>query len=103
MCMGMMGMGMYPDETGVTISDLTAGDEILINYKDKNGRDRQKVAIVWKIDGFSGVTTNGEPTVPQVEPIFDSVIKTYYKLQELGFTEVNGKIVFIDNMEVNNE
>ena len=44
-----------------------------------------------------------EPTVPQVEPIFDSVIKTYYKLQELGFTEVNGKIVFIDNMEVNNE
>lgn len=61
MCMGMMGMGMYPDETGVTISALTAGDEILINYKDENGRDRQKVAIVWKIDGFSGLTTNGEP------------------------------------------
>ena len=44
-----------------------------------------------------------EPTVPQVEPIFDSVIKTYYKLQELGIQEVNGKIVFIDNMEVDNE
>lgn len=45
----------------------------------------------------------GEPTVPQVELIFDSVIKTYYKLQELGIQEVNGKIVFIDNMEVKNE
>jgi len=35
-----------------------------------------------------------------VELIFESVIKTYYKLQELGFTEVDDKIVFMDEMEV---
>jgi hypothetical protein len=34
-----------------------------------------------------------------VELIFDSITKTYYKLKELGFTEVNGKIAFIDEME----
>jgi len=38
-----------------------------------------------------------------VEPLFESVIKTYYKLEELGVTEVDGKIVFIDKMEVNHE
>jgi hypothetical protein len=40
-----------------------------------------------------------EPIVPPVEPLFESVIKTYYKLEELGITEVDGKIVFVDNME----
>lgn len=45
----------------------------------------------------------GDPTVPPVEPLFDSVIKTYYKLQELGIQEVDGKIVFIDNMEMEHE
>jgi len=35
-----------------------------------------------------------------VEPVFDSVLKTYYKLQELGVQEVNGKIVYIDDVEV---
>jgi hypothetical protein len=35
-----------------------------------------------------------------MELIFESVIKTYYKLQELGIVEIDGKIVFIDNMEV---
>lgn len=44
-----------------------------------------------------------EPTVLQVELLFDSVIKTYYKLQELGIQEVNGKIVYIDNMGVSHE
>jgi len=34
-----------------------------------------------------------------VEPLFESVIQTYYKLQELGITEVDGKIVFVDDME----
>ena len=40
-----------------------------------------------------------EPIVPPVEPLFESVIKTYYKLEELGITEVDGKIVFVDDME----
>ena len=44
-----------------------------------------------------------EPTVSQVEPLFDSVITTYYKLEELGIQEVDGKIEFIDNLEVNHE
>lgn len=39
----------------------------------------------------------------QVELIFNSVIKTYYKLQELGVVEIDGKIVFIDNLEVNSK
>ena len=45
----------------------------------------------------------GELTVSQVEPLFDSVIRTYYKLDELGIKEVDGQIVFIDNMEVSHE
>ncbi len=45
----------------------------------------------------------GELTVSQVEPLFDSVIRTYYKLDELGIKEVDGEIVFIDNMEVSHE
>lgn len=44
-----------------------------------------------------------ELTVSQVEPLFDSVIRTYYKLDELGIKEVDGQIVFIDNMEVSYE
>lgn len=44
-----------------------------------------------------------ELTVSQVEPLFDSVIRTYYKLDELGIKEVDGEIVFIDNMEVSHE
>jgi len=52
------------------------------------------------------ITNHGdtcELTVSQVEPLFDSVIRTYYKLDELGIKEVDGQIVFIDNMEVNHE
>lgn len=41
-----------------------------------------------------------EPTVPQVEPIIDSILKTYYRLQELGFTELDGKVVFVDDEEI---
>ena len=33
-----------------------------------------------------------------LEPIFNYLIKTYYKLNELGITETNGKIVFVDKM-----
>lgn len=44
-----------------------------------------------------------ELTVSQVEPLFDSVIRTYYKLDELGIKEVDGQIIFIDNMEVSHE
>lgn len=36
---------------------------------------------------------NCEPTVPPLEHLLDSVIKTYYKLQELGIQEINGKII----------
>jgi len=46
---------------------------------------------------------DGELTVSQVEPLFDSVIRTYYKLDELGIREVDGQIIFIDNMEVSDE
>ena len=49
------------------------------------------------------VMWSGELTVSQVEPLFDSVIRTYYKLDELGIKEVDGQIVFIDNMEVSHE
>jgi hypothetical protein len=45
----------------------------------------------------------GEPTVPQVEHLFESILKTYTRLQELGFTYYNGKIVVIDTKEVEND
>jgi hypothetical protein len=38
-----------------------------------------------------------------VEHLLASVIKTYYKLQELGFTYHNGKIVVIDTEEGEND
>lgn len=59
--MCMMSFGALPDETGQVIADLKPGDEILINYLDKNRKPCQKVAVVWKVDGFSALTTNGEP------------------------------------------
>jgi len=40
-----------------------------------------------------------EPTVPNLELVTDSLIKTYYKLIELGFVEVDGIITIIDNQE----
>jgi hypothetical protein len=57
----MMSFGTFPDETGIEISELNPGDEILINYVDENRKSHQKVAVVWKIDQYSGLTTNGEP------------------------------------------
>lgn len=59
MC-GGIGMGFYPDETGLVISELEPGDEVLINYTDDNSQTRQKVAIIWQVEGFSALTTNGE-------------------------------------------
>ena len=43
-----------------------------------------------------------EPTVPQVEHLLASIIKTYYKLQELGFTYHNGKITVVEVEEAEN-
>jgi hypothetical protein len=42
-----------------------------------------------------------EPCVPQVEPqeLFESLIKTYEKLKELGFTYYNGKVSVIESKE----
>jgi len=36
------------------------------------------------------------PNGSRLEPLFDCLIKTYYKLNELGITQANGKIVFVD-------
>jgi len=38
-----------------------------------------------------------------VELLLQSIIKTYSRLRELGFTYYNGKIVVIDTEEVENE
>lgn len=48
--------------------------------------------------GMSGAS---EPAVPQVEPqeLFDSLIRTYEKLKELGFTYYNGKVCVIESGE----
>lgn len=40
-----------------------------------------------------------EPPGPQVEHLFASLIKTYEKLKELGFTYFDGKVTIIDNEE----
>ncbi len=40
-----------------------------------------------------------EPTVPLLEHLFESLIKTDQKLQEMGFTYYNGKIVVIEDRE----
>jgi len=45
----------------------------------------------------------GELAVPRVEPIFDSVIKTYYKLQELGFIEIGDQVGYNSNTETNHD
>ena len=38
----------------------------------------------------------GELTVPQVEHLLESILKTYGRLKELGFTYYNGKVLVID-------
>ena len=43
-----------------------------------------------------------EPSVLSVEHLLASIIKTYYKLQELGFTYQNGKITVVDIEETEN-
>ncbi|MPN50468.1 hypothetical protein SDC9_198095 [bioreactor metagenome] len=42
-------------------------------------------------------------TVPQVEHLLESILKTYERLKELGFTYYNGKIVVTDTEEVSHE
>lgn len=44
-----------------------------------------------------------EPSGFRVEHLFESILKTYTRLQELGFTYYNGKIVVIDVEEVKND
>jgi len=40
-----------------------------------------------------------DPSGQWVEHLFDSLIKTYEKLKELGFTYYNGKVSVIDISE----
>ena len=46
-----------------------------------------------------GQPSLGEPAVQNLEPLFDSLIKTYYKLIEIGLTKVNGKVTFLNTKE----
>ena len=46
---------------------------------------------------FALLKNQCEPVVQNLEPLFNSLIKTYYKLIELGLTKVNGKVTFINN------
>ena len=45
----------------------------------------------------------GEPTVPQVELLLQSILKNYERLKELGFTYYNVKVVVIDTEEARHE
>lgn len=42
---------------------------------------------------------NCAPSGSRMEPLFASVIKTYYSLRLLGFIEVNGKVTYLDIKE----
>ena len=44
----------------------------------------------------------GEPTGPILEHLFESLIRTDAKLQELGFTYYNGKVVVLEDGEEEN-
>jgi len=57
--------------------------------------------ILSHLNGHKYVYFFSEPSVPQVEPqeLFDSLIKTYEKLKELGFTYYNGKVSVIESKE----
>lgn len=39
------------------------------------------------------------PGGSRMEPLFASVIKTYYSLRQLGFIEVNGKVIYLEIKE----
>jgi hypothetical protein len=45
---------------------------------------------------------SSEPTVPQLEHLFNSLLVLYQKLQELGFAYYNGKVSIIDEKEAKN-
>jgi hypothetical protein len=44
-----------------------------------------------------------EPSGFRVEHLLESILKTYERLKELGFTYYNGKIVVIDTEEASHE
>ncbi len=44
---------------------------------------------------------NSAPTVPQVEPLFKSILEVYDKLKALGFTYYKGKVTEIEIEEEN--
>ena len=52
---------------------------------------------------FSFEKTICEPTVPQVEHLIWSILKTYERLISLGFTYYNGKVIVIDTGEISHE
>jgi hypothetical protein len=70
--------------------------------------NRSKISLCYRAF-WSGRTGRAEPhntcelTVPQVEHLLESILKTHERLKELGFTYYNGKIVVIETEEVVNE
>lgn len=40
------------------------------------------------------------PGGSRMEPLFASVLKTYYSLRQLGFIEVNGKVTYLEMKEI---
>jgi hypothetical protein len=69
------------------------------SIKQANGKwntFEPKISLFLFFENFSNLS---EPTVPNLELVFDSLIKTYYKLIELGFVEINDIITLIDNQE----
>ena len=40
-----------------------------------------------------------EPTTPQLEPLFASILKTYTRLKELGFIYFNGTVSILEMEE----
>lgn len=72
----------------------------------KNTRDTIAPLRVWNTFSLGNLTRGNlicEPSDLRLEHLLASVIKTYYKLQELGFTYHKGKIIVIDTDEVEND
>lgn len=49
-----------------------------------------------------GKVKAGEPTGPILEHLLESLLRTDAKLQELGFTYYNGKVVVLEGTEEEN-
>jgi subtilisin family serine protease len=81
-------------------SEVSGEVEVKLDIQDESAIEK----VVLYINGEKVKEwPEGEPTVPNLEHLFDSLFSVYERLKELGFTYYQGKITVIDMETDSNE